>query len=152
MAKYKTIRMLIMLAIFISGITFSITRTCLEQHYSLICTTDHLSTVVENMNPNQVFVDLRSQEDYEKGHIDGFINIPSEQGDEVLEYIMSHKITKKHIYLMCYSGKRSALAFELLRLSGLRNLTYITIGYESFAAEKEGFEPQIGPCDCSSDD
>ena len=101
MVKLKTICIFLMLAVFISGITFSIARTSLEQDYSLICTTDQLSNYIENMNPHQVFVDVRSQEDYEKGHIDGFINIPSENGDEVLNYLRDHNITKKHIYLMC---------------------------------------------------
>lgn len=152
MVKLKTICIFLMLAVFISGITFSIARTSLEQDYSLICTTDQLSNYIENMNPHQVFVDVRSQEDYEKGHIDGFINIPSENGDEVLNYLRDHNITKKHIYLMCYSGKRAAITFELLRTNGFRYLSYIVFGYDTYVAEQEGFEPKVGPCNCLADD
>lgn len=104
----------------------------------------------KNSVPNGM-IDLREKEDYEKGHIKEFINIPSSEGKEVVEYIQANNLKNKSIYLMCYSGKRAAKAINLLRSKGCRKLVYITFGYEKFANSQNDFVPKVGRCDCLAD-
>lgn len=93
-------------------------------------------------------IDLREREDYESGHIKGFINVPSSDGEELMKYLQDNKLKKKSIYLMCYSGKRAAASVDLLRHNGYRHLTYITFGYNDYMKSQDDFIPVIGECDC----
>lgn len=59
-------------------------------------------------------LDVRNQEEYEAGHIMGFINIPL---DELRERISELSVDKA-VYVMCLSGQRSYLACRILRQHG----------------------------------
>ncbi|MBP1566777.1 MAG: rhodanese-like domain-containing protein [Oscillospiraceae bacterium] len=120
--------------------------------YHIIIETSEVQKLSNSRNPAQVLVDLRDQKDYEEGHIPGFINIPSKEGKELLEYLQSHKLKKKYIYLMCYSGNRSANAFNVLYENGYPHVTYVKFGYDDFVEEQEEFTPQIGKCPCLAED
>ena len=57
-----------------------------------------------------VLLDVRTVQEYSRGHISGFINIPL---DELREHI--HEIEKgKPVYLICQSGLRSYIASRIL--------------------------------------
>lgn len=129
-------------------LTALISKNELQTDYSIISTETQLFELVQYKNPAQLFVDLRDAKDYENGHIEGFVNIPSKTGEEVDQYIISHNNMKKTIYLMCYSGKRSAEVFNYLSQNGYKKIVCIIVGYDSFAANTDGFVPSTGPCNC----
>ena len=57
-----------------------------------------------------VLLDTRTEKEFERGHVDGFINIPV---DELRERV--NELPKdKEIYLMCQSGLRSYVAYRIL--------------------------------------
>jgi rhodanese-related sulfurtransferase len=123
----------------------------IEKKVNLMYNEDELTELLQEVHPANVLVDLRDREDYELGHIDGFINIPSNDGVELLEYLEKNKLERKAIFLMCYSGKRAAAAVDLLQERGYRYLTYITFGYNEYANSQENFVPAQGECDCLAD-
>ena len=53
---------------------------------------------------------------------------------------------------MCYSGNRSANAFNVLYENGYPHVTYVKFGYDDFVEEQEEFTPQIGKCPCLAED
>ncbi|MEK7134560.1 MAG: rhodanese-like domain-containing protein [Patescibacteria group bacterium] len=74
---------------------------------------------VAQRNPEMAaFVDVRSVEEYARGHAKGFTNIPL---DEIARDI-SHIPKADAVYFMCYSGGRSFLAAKLALSHGLNTM------------------------------
>lgn len=107
-----------------------------------------LKSIVEGVYPNIVLIDLRESEDYESGHINGFINIPSDDGISVDEYLKKNKLEFKYIYLMCYSAKRAAVVADFLKTKQYFHVVYITFGYDEYVQSEKDFVPEMGKCDC----
>ena len=75
----------------------------------------HWHEVPELPRDGSVFLlDVRTEEEYKRGHVDGFINIPLDQLRERLGEID----IQKQVYLMCQSGLRSYLASRILSQKG----------------------------------
>lgn len=81
-------------------------------------------TKQENKNPNNelrtimetqdhIILDVRTKEEYEEDHIKGAINIPYDQLDEETD-LDANKV----IFVYCYSGGRSQIAYEKLTTMG----------------------------------
>ena len=67
-----------------------------------------------------VLLDVRTVQEYSRGHISGFINIPL---DELREHI--HEIEKgKPVYLICQSGLRSYIASRILEGYGYETYNF----------------------------
>jgi rhodanese-related sulfurtransferase len=69
----------------------------------------------------RIFVDVREEYEYGKGHIDGALNVPPADlmvGAPQLQSID----TNTEIILYCVSGSRSNSASHILRQLGYRNL------------------------------
>lgn len=95
---------------------------------------------------------LRKKEDYVKSHIGQAINWHfNDDGEYMLTYLKKKKYQNKEIYLICYSGNRAAKAFNLLYISGFKNINYVKFGYDEFV-ENVGneFTPSTGECSCKS--
>lgn len=61
-----------------------------------------------------VLVDVRTEQEFQSGHIEGAINIPV----QVLEQRLSELPKDKEIVVYCRSGQRSARAQKMLKASG----------------------------------
>ena len=57
-----------------------------------------------------ILLDVRTAEEYEHGHIDGFINIPVDE----LRDRLTELDRKKPVYIICQSGLRSYIADRIL--------------------------------------
>lgn len=88
-------------------------------------------------------LDVRTEEEYQKGHVDGFVNIPVDRLRERLEEIDIHK----KVYVMCHTGLRSYLASRILSQKGY-NCCHLSGGYwfyKTVTSEKY-FRPFSHPC------
>ncbi len=66
-------------------------------------------------NPDAIYVlDIRSAEDYEKGHIEGAENIGFKEVGKNLDKLPKNR----PIYITCYSGQTAAQILMMLRLNG----------------------------------
>ena len=75
------------------------------------------STVREWLkNENVLFIDVREEWEYQLGNIDGAINIPLSEIDDLAlkETMESRSVKYKYIVFYCRSGKRSASAIKML--------------------------------------
>lgn len=71
-------------------------------------------------NNNQaLLIDVRTQEEYNKKHLDGAINVPVYDIESI-----NNVVTNKNevILLYCKSGERSTIAKETLMQNGYRNV------------------------------
>ena len=73
-------------------------------------------------NPQIIIVDVRSPEEYQKGHIPGALNVPVET-PQLIEQIIPDK--SENIFVYCLSGGRSQKACEIFSGMGYGNLTDI---------------------------
>ena len=72
-------------------------------------------------NPDAVFwVDMRSAEDYENGHIVNAVNIPYAETGEYLEVLPANK----QIIFQCYSGQTSAQVAALANVLGFNAVSF----------------------------
>lgn len=71
----------------------------------------------------QLILDVRSPEEYKGGHIPGAINIPHDQLGSRLAEIVSHK--NKEVVLYCRSGRRVAIAADILQSAGFSKLLHL---------------------------
>ena len=68
-------------------------------------------------------LDVRSPEEYKKGHIPGAINIPHDRLGFRLAEIGLHM--DKDVVLYCWSGKRVVIAASILRSAGFSKLLHL---------------------------
>lgn len=81
---------------------------------------------VAALSDHNVLLDVRTPEEFEKGHIPNARNIPLDEiRDRLTEIDPS-----QHIYLYCKTGMRSYLAQRILRQHGFENLSNLSGGYE----------------------
>lgn len=78
-----------------------------------------------------VLIDVRSPEEFAEGHIEDSINIPLDDLKEMEK--ISFPTDGRIIYLICRSGRRSAIAFDILRARGYNELGILTEGLEAWA-------------------
>jgi NADPH-dependent 2,4-dienoyl-CoA reductase/sulfur reductase-like enzyme/peroxiredoxin family protein/TusA-related sulfurtransferase/rhodanese-related sulfurtransferase len=90
---------------------------------------------VENMNPDDyILVDVRSEEEFKNGHIEGAINIPVDNLRERLNELDQSKMIVEY----CQVGLRGYVADRILSQRGFKVLN-VTGGYKSATALK--FDP-----------
>jgi phage shock protein E len=68
---------------------------------------------------NAVFVDVRTPQEFEEGHIDAARNIPLDQLMGRLDELQG---INGPIVLYCRSGNRSGMALHILKAEGFKNL------------------------------
>ncbi|MCR4291567.1 MAG: rhodanese-like domain-containing protein, partial [Candidatus Kuenenia sp.] len=69
---------------------------------------------------NGIWIDVRTAKEYKSGHIEDAINIPYKEIGREIESVTKNKSEK--IFLYCKSGRRSAIAKELLDKMGYINV------------------------------
>ncbi|PTX65077.1 rhodanese-related sulfurtransferase [Melghirimyces profundicolus] len=79
-----------------------------------------LSQADESERNRYVLVDVRTQEEYEEGHIPGARHIPHDQMEERAGELEGDK--DKEILLICRSGRRSVIAANILADKGFKRL------------------------------
>lgn len=69
------------------------------------------------LNNDYILIDVRTNYEYNKNHIDKFINIPLNNIYSVRKYNKNSKIV-----LYCDQGRRSKVAYNILKSIGYNNL------------------------------
>ncbi|MXQ55373.1 rhodanese-like domain-containing protein [Shimazuella alba] len=74
----------------------------------------------EEEKNNYVFVDVRTQEEFDDAHVENSIHIPYDEMEHRYEELASYK--QKNILLICRSGMRSQVAAQILAEQGFEKL------------------------------
>lgn len=74
-----------------------------------------------------LWIDVRTAEEYNAGHLEGAIHIPYDEIKQKMTAIKADKTADIQLY--CRSGRRSGIALETLRSMGYSNVTNAG-GYE----------------------
>jgi phage shock protein E len=81
---------------------------------------EKLSQTYDQEKDKYLFVDVRTDEEYEAGHIPGAIHIPHDQMEERAGELVPHK--DRDLLLVCRSGRRSVFAAKVLSEKGFKRL------------------------------
>lgn len=90
---------------------------------------EHMSMLELNekrmkLGADEMILDVRSPEEYQKGHVPGSKNIPHDQVQLHVEELKEYK----KIYVHCQAGGRAGKASEALSRLGLSNLVCVSGG------------------------
>lgn len=75
---------------------------------------------------NGLLLDVRTPQEYEKGHIKGSINIPLDELTNKVTTIFPDKAST--IYVYCLSGSRSNIAVSFMEKMGYTHVCSVTSG------------------------
>ncbi len=92
---------------------------------------------------NVTLIDTRTPKEYERGHIDGFVNIPVDE----LRGRINESPSGKPVYVMCQSGLRSYIACRILAGNGYETYNF-SGGYRLYSVLKneEEASKETYPC------
>ena len=94
----------------------------------MIKATDVNSNILEGKS--QTVIDIRSLEDFNKGHIKGAVNVNHK---EVLDYYETNSLKDKAtVVIACYSGQTAGWVTSLLRMMGYTNVKDLKWGMSSW--------------------
>ena len=77
-----------------------------------------------------VIIDVRSEQEYSEGHIEGAINIPDYKINNSIENILVDK--EKEIVVYCQMGSRSKKAYKKLKGMNYKNVYNLYGGLENW--------------------
>ncbi len=79
----------------------------------------------QNISPGDLLLDVRSQDEFEAGHIEKAVNIPI---DEIRNRLPEIPLNK-NIYIYCEAGLRGYLAQRILKQNGFNRVLNLSGGY-----------------------
>lgn len=94
---------------------------------------DQLQQRIETGNA-PVILDVRTNKEYDKGHIQGAMHIPLKQLPDRLDELSTFKINEVVVY--CYSGKRADKAIKILKGSGFNRVIDLTGHYQDWVKQE----------------
>lgn len=100
-------RMLLMLLL-----TFSLATACEAQQKPKGARADSAANVV--------YVDVRTDAEWEAGHVKGAVHVPVEQLEQRWQEL--ERLRERPLVVYCRSGRRSGIAIELLKAKGFTRL------------------------------
>lgn len=80
-----------------------------------------------------LLVDVRTEEEYQEGHIPDAIHLPHDQMETRYTELNDHR--DRNILLICRSGKRSLFAADVLTRQGFQNLYNLQGGMLEWTGE-----------------
>ncbi|MDQ7072577.1 MAG: rhodanese-like domain-containing protein [Gammaproteobacteria bacterium] len=83
---------------------------------------------------NAVIIDVRTQEEWDAGHIPGAVHIPLSDVKSRLDDFKTYE--GKTLVMQCRSGKRSAKAANILLDAGFNNVSNLKGGIMAWKKEK----------------
>ena len=83
---------------------------------------------------NIVILDVRSQDEYNEGHVPGAINVSYDNVEAELGQLTKYQNSKIVVY--CRSGRRAGIAEQVLAKNGFTDLRHLTGDMNGWQAEK----------------
>lgn len=93
---------------------------------------------LEQKDPGLVVLDVRTPEEFAAGHVPGARNVSHDVLASRVEELAAAR--DQQVVLYCRSGKRSALAEDILRKAGFTNLAHLEGDYLAWEAEQRPVE------------
>jgi len=86
-------------------------------------TVEQAKVLIES-KPSLILLDVRTQEEYDSGHIEGAILIPISELEDRLDELSKNK----EVLVYCRTGNRSSTAVNVLRANGYTKIFHMKNG------------------------
>jgi rhodanese-related sulfurtransferase len=96
------------------------------------------TSLVNNPDPDVVFIDCRELNEWNLGHIPGAIYVPRGRLEQRIEEAVDRD---KKIVIYCHSGNRSALAADTMQQMGYKDVASMSGGIQEWADAGGEIEP-----------
>ena len=107
----------------ILALTLSLFTTAVLASEAPQISQQNLLEVLKTPN-NIVLIDVRTEAEYNAGHVAGAINISHDTIEESIAFLDQYKSSEIVVY--CRSGRRTAIAIDVLAKNGFSNLQHLT--------------------------
>ncbi|WP_159817884.1 rhodanese-like domain-containing protein [Colwellia sp. 20A7] len=108
----------------ILALTLSLFTTAVLASEAPQISQQNLLEVLKTPNNNIVLIDVRTEAEYYAGHVAGAINISHDTIEENIAFLEQYKSSEIVVY--CRSGRRTAIAIDVLAKNGFSNLQHLT--------------------------
>lgn len=85
-----------------------------------------------------IILDVRTAEEFARGHVPGAINIAHDKLPDRIAELMGAK--DKDVVLYCHSGRRAGMAADLLKANGFNRLLHLEGDMQKWTEEKRPTE------------
>lgn len=110
-------------------------------NFPLIINPDVVNTAVLTNDATMAIIDIRAAVDYEKGHIQGAVNVPV--ADLITYYETNNLAAKANVAIVCYTGQTAAWSASLLRMLGYDNVRSMKWGMSSWHTDFDRWSANI---------
>jgi len=94
----------------------------------------NLLAAIDKSTENIVILDVRSEGEYNHGHIAGAINVSHDEVEKSLSTLAQYK--KSTVVVYCRSGRRAGIAENILAENGFKDLHHLTGDMNGWVAAK----------------
>jgi rhodanese-related sulfurtransferase len=94
---------------------------------------EDLNKTMEAKEDACIILDVRTTEEYSRGHIEGSLHLPVDEVESKIEKAIPQKSAK--VFLFCLSGHRSLFAAEVMASLGYTDIYNVTNGMLAWRAE-----------------
>lgn len=108
----------------ILALTLSLFTTAVLASEAPQISQQNLLEVLKTPNNNIVLIDVRTEAEYNAGHVAGAINMSHDTIEENIAFLEQYKSSEIVVY--CRSGRRTAIAIDVLAKNGFSNLQHLT--------------------------
>jgi rhodanese-related sulfurtransferase len=108
----------------ILALTLSLFTTAVLASEAPQISQQNLLEVLKTPNNNIVLIDVRTEAEYNAGHVAGAINMSHDTIEENIAFLEQYKSSAIVVY--CRSGRRTAIAIDVLAKNGFSNLQHLT--------------------------
>jgi len=91
---------------------------------------DELKTLIEHEPDSFVLIDVREQQEWDRGHIPGAIHIPIYDLEKEIDKVVPMYDTK--VIINCFSGGRSEKAGNILDAAGYTDVYSLDGGFRGY--------------------
>lgn len=109
---------------------FSLSSCSFNKGYENIDTSE--LRIMMNDNPNYVYIDVRTSDEFQENHIEGFVNYDYYKFDSLINDIESEYPKDSVLVIICRSGNRSSKAAKKLFDVGYATVYNVTGGINSY--------------------
>jgi phage shock protein E len=112
------------------------------QTSATVMTQSDLLARLQRKDPDLVVLDVRTPAEFAAGHVPGARNISHELLQSRIDELRD--LRDKQVVLYCRSGRRSALAEDVLSKAGFKRLAHLEGDYLAWEAEQRPIETSAG--------
>ncbi len=119
-----------MLALALVVVTYLLIQEFFDSAFKKFGSISPLLAVTKMNNENTVVIDVRESDEFNKGHIEGAVNLPLSKIKDHTASLDAYK--SNQVLVVCQEGSRSSSAGKVITQAGLKDVFVITGGMQSW--------------------